>query len=54
MNGHSAVELEHVTRAYRRDEFEVHALDDGDVVVVAPTPELRVGQTVTVAAAPVR
>src|SRR5690349_6660362 len=28
MNGQSAVELENVTRAYRRDEFEVRALDD--------------------------
>lgn len=27
-NGSNAVELEHVTRAYRRDEFEVRALDD--------------------------
>jgi len=28
INGHNAVELEHVTRAYRRDEFEVRALDN--------------------------
>src|SRR5579859_8061718 len=28
MNEPNAVELEHVTRAYRRDQFEVRALDD--------------------------
>lgn len=28
MNGQNAVELEHVTRTYRREEFEVRALDD--------------------------
>ncbi|HTL59914.1 MAG TPA: efflux RND transporter periplasmic adaptor subunit [Candidatus Limnocylindrales bacterium] len=33
---------------------EIKGLDDGEIVVVAPTPELRVGQTVTVAGAPVR
>jgi multidrug efflux pump subunit AcrA (membrane-fusion protein) len=33
---------------------EIKGLDDGEVVVVAPTPELRVGQTVTVAGATVR
>ena len=27
-NGRSAVELDHVTRTYRRDEFEIRALDD--------------------------
>ena len=27
-NDHGAVELDHVTRAYKRDEFEVRALDD--------------------------
>src|ERR1051326_6037817 len=27
-NGPNAVELEHVTRTYKRDEFEVRALDD--------------------------
>src|SRR5215471_21287051 len=28
MNGSDAVELEHVTRTYVRENFEVHALDD--------------------------
>src|SRR5690348_3786239 len=28
LNEKNAVELKHVTRAYRRDEFEVRALDD--------------------------
>jgi putative ABC transport system ATP-binding protein len=28
LNGDSAVELEHVTRTYKRDQFEVRALDD--------------------------
>ena len=27
-DGHSAVQLTHVTRTYKRDEFEVRALDD--------------------------
>ena len=35
MNGHNAVELEHVTRAYRRDEFEVRALDDVSLQIPA-------------------
>src|SRR5215470_8775813 len=33
--GSNAVELQHVTRAYRRDEFEVRALDD--VTLEIPT-----------------
>src|SRR5690348_5472067 len=35
MNENYAVELEHVTRTYRRDDFEVRALDDVTIRIPA-------------------
>lgn len=37
MNNKDAVNLDHVTRRHRRDDFEVHALDDATIQVPAPT-----------------
>ena len=37
MSNKDAVNLDHVTRRYRRDDFEVHALDDVTIQVPAQT-----------------